>query len=145
VKQLFALVLALGVAGCSNRDWHGESFKGYYAPPSRETGQELDERHEIIHWTKDPKEKKRIGYLEKYSIKLAGSRDPHDIYYIRDASGQRTLGYISENGILFRYTKDGQAERLGEYPIHDTGIRVFYGFTKADNLAFEEIQAFVPD
>jgi hypothetical protein len=136
---------ALLAAACGSYDWHGEAFKNYYAQPSRETGQELEERQAIMHWKADPKQKKRIGYLEKYAIRLEGSREPHDIFYIKDPSGRFTLGYISENGALFKYTKDGQAERLGEYPIYDVGIRVFYNLPKGDNIAFEDIAAFVPD
>lgn len=140
--QIAAAAVALVAVGCSNYDWHGEAFSNRYARPSRETGQELEERQAIMHWTTNPRDKKRIGYLEKYSIRLEGSRDPHDIYYIRDAAGIRTLGYITENGMFYRYTRDGQAERVGEYPIYDVGIRVFYGFPKADHLAFEDISVF---
>ncbi len=136
---------ALCAAGCGTRDWHGEAFSHYYAPPSKETGQQLEERQAILHWKKDPRDKKRIGYLEKYTIRLEGSREPHDLYYIRDASGMKTLGYINENGVFFRYTRDGRAERVGEYPIRDVGIRVFYDLPKGDNLAFEDIATYSAD
>jgi len=144
-RNLIAAVLAVVAAGCSNYDYHGEAWSHYYAKPNRVTEQHLEERHTIVHWTTNPREKQRIGYLEKYEITLAGSREPHDIYYIRDASGMKTLGYISESGAFFRYTKDGQAERIGEYPIHDVGIRVFYDLPKGDHLAFEEIAAWTAD
>jgi hypothetical protein len=140
-----AALAVLCTAGCSNLYWHGEAFKNYYQGASKETGQTLEERQAIMHWKGNPKDKQRVGYLEKYTILLEGSRDPHTIYYIRDASGMRTLGYISENGAFFRYTRDGQAERVGEYPIYDVGIRVFYGFPKGDNLAFEDISTFGAD
>ena len=146
MRRLIAVaVLAGAAAGCSNLDWHMESFSSHYAKPNKVTEQHLDERHTILHWTTNPRDKERIGYLEKYTITLAGSREPHDIYYIRDASGKKTLGYISESGAFFRYTSDGQAERIGEYPIRDVGIRVFYDLPKGDNLAFEEIAAYTAD
>jgi hypothetical protein len=144
MKQNWIVVAALAaaLAGCSNRDWHGEAFSRMYPQPNQKTEQQLDERQAIMHWTTNPREKERVGYLEKYSITLAGSREPHDIYYIRDGMGMKTLGYISENGAFFRYTKDGQAERIGEYPIRDVGIRIFFGFPKSDNLAFEDIPTY---
>jgi len=142
---VLAAFASLVVAGCGYRDWHSEAFSHHYPQPSRETGQALEERQTILHWTTNPRDKQRIGYLEKYTIKLEGSREPHDIYYIRDASGTKTLGYINENGAFFRYTGDGQVERVGEYPIYDVGIRVFYGLPKGDNLAFEDISTFSAD
>ena len=145
IRIVVVALAALAAPGCGTYDWHGESFSQYYPPPSKETGQQLEERQAILHWTTNPRDKKRIGYLEKYQIQLEGSRDPHDIYYIRDASGIRTLGYINENGAFFRYTKDGQVERVGEYPIYTVGIRIFYGLPKGDNLAFEDISGYVPD
>ena len=145
MQLVLAVLAAVIVAGCSNRDWHGEAFSKYYAPPSKETGQQLEERQAILHWTTNPRDRKRIGYLEKYKIQLEGSREPHDIYYIRNASGLKTLGYINENGVFFKYTKDGQVARIGEYPIYDVGIRIFYELPKGDNLAFEDIAAYVPD
>jgi hypothetical protein len=108
-KIAAAAVMALLAAACGSHDWHGEAFKGYYAQPSRETGQQLEERQAIMHWKSDPKQKKRIGYLEKYAIRLEGSREPHDIYYIRDAAGRT------------------------------------YDLPKGDNIAFEDIAAYVPD
>ena len=141
--KLTILLAAFAVAtGCSNRDWHGEAFKKHYPQPNRTTSQELVERQAILHWKANPKDKQRIGYIEKYAITLAGSREPHDLYYIRDGSGLNTLGYISENGVFHRYLADGRAERVGEYPIRDVGIRVFFGFPKGDNLAFEDITTF---
>lgn len=142
MRNAAAALVLLAAAGCSNLNWHGEAFSRYYAPPSRATGQVLDERQSILHWTSNPRDKKRIGYLEKYTIQLEGSREPHDIYYIRDASGVKTLGYINENGVFFRYTADGQADRVGEYPIYEVGIRVFFGYPKGDNLAFEDIATY---
>src|SRR5262245_37863595 len=133
---------SLAAAGCSNLYWHGEAFSRYYPPPNKTTSQELAERQAIIHWKGSPKDKQRVGYLEKYMITLAGSREPHELYYIRDGTGMNTLGYITENGIFFRYTANGQAERMGEYPIRDVGIRLFFGFPKGDNLAFEDIATY---
>jgi len=144
LKIAIAGLAALFTAACSNHNWHGEAFSHYYAKGNPKTEQELDERQSIVHWAanSNPGTKKRIGYLEKYIITLEGSRDPHDIYYIRDAAGMKTLGYISENGMFFKYTKSGEAERVGEYPIHDVGIRVFFGLPKGDHLAFEDIQTY---
>ncbi|HEY3226956.1 MAG TPA: hypothetical protein VGK61_08195 [Planctomycetota bacterium] len=137
-----AALAALLLGACGYSDWHGEAFSAYYPRPSRETGQTLEERLQLMQWTKDPRKKTRIGYLEKYSILLEGSRTPHDIYYIRNAAGTATLGYINENGVFFRYTGDGRAERVGEFPIRDTGIRIFFGLSKEDNLGFEEINPY---
>ena len=138
ISRGIAILAALLAAGCSNLYWHGEAFRHYYPSSSKETDQQLEERLAIMHWT-NPKDKKRIGYLEQYKIQLEGSRDLHDIYYLRDASGQNTLGYISENGIFYRYTSSGQAVRVGEYPIRQVGVRVFFGYPKGDNIAFEDI------
>ena len=145
IRIALAGLAAVIAAGCGTHDWHGEAFSKYYPPPSKETGQQLEERQAIMHWTSNPRDKKRIGYIEKYKIQLEGSREPHDIYYIRNASGMKTLGYINENGVFFKYTNNGQVERVGEYPIYDVGIRIFYGLPKGDNLAFEDISAYVPD
>lgn len=147
IRIAIAGLAALYAAACSNHDWHGEAFSHYYASGNRRTEQELDERQAIVHWraNANPRERKRIGYLEKYTITLEGSREPHDLWYIRDAAGMKTLGYISESGAFFKYTKNGEAERIGEYPIHDVGIRVFFELPKGDHLAFEDIQVYSSD
>src|SRR5262245_39925355 len=118
-----ASLLAAAAGGCGSVDWHGESFRHYYAGGNKATEQNPVERLAIVHWAENPRDKHRIGYLEKYEITLEGSREPHDLYYIRDAAGMKTLGYISENGAFFKYTKTGEAVRIGEYPIREVGIR----------------------
>jgi len=141
-RALAAMVLAALLGGCGGRDWHGEAFSRHYPSPNTETSESLVERVEIMHWTDDPRQKEKIGLLETYTVRLAGSRRPHDIHYIKNAAGTKSLGYINENGVFFRYTRDGQAEKVGEYPIRQTGIRIFFGYSKEHNIGFEEINPY---
>jgi len=140
-RALPAMILAGFLAGCGGRDWHGEAFSRHYPKPTTETSETLVERVEIMHWTDDPRRKEKIGLLETYTLRLAGSRRPHEIHYIKNAAGTKSLGYINENGVFFRYVGD-KAEKVGEYPIRQTGIRIFFGYTKEHNIGFEEINPY---
>jgi len=121
----FAVLLALA-AGCSHRDTVGESWAQYYPMPTEETQSSGVERKEILSWIKDPRERRRIGYLEKHEIILQGTRTKREFYYILDRRGLERLGFATEQGEFFRYNTDGTKRKIGAYPIFDIGLKIFF-------------------
>ncbi len=137
------LWLALAfAAGCSGRDTVGESWSQYYPQPYDETQATGVERKEILAWLKDPKERRRIGYLEKYEIILQGTRTKREFYYILDPGGRERIGFATEYGEFFRYRRDGTKEKLGAYPVFDVGLKVFFGLTHEHVIRLEAIDPY---
>jgi hypothetical protein len=141
MKRL-ATVALLAMAGCGYQDWRPEANQYWYGKPASETSMENAERRRIYHWKTDPKLKTRVGILEKNRLRLKGTREWQDLYYIKSAGGTELLGFITEDGVFFRYDRDGKAHRVGEYKVIDTGVKVFFGFPLADNLSFEDIDPY---
>ncbi len=138
----WALVLVV-VGGCAGRlHEYGEEYQEFYGSPSAETQSENVERKKIMHWRKDPKLKVRVGFLEKYRVRLKGMRDWRELYYILNPGGTDRLGFINEDGKFFRYDRDGRAVKVGEYAVIDTGVKVFFGFPLSDNLGFEDLDPY---
>lgn len=140
----FVAVLALLAAGalgsCSHRDFRGEEFSNYYRGPAEETRQERVERKEIVHWAKNPRDKKRIGFLWKYETQVAGSRNIRESYYIMNLTGTKREGFVTAEGRFYRFNENGGlGEFVGAYPIHPTGLKVFFGFPLTDNVELEDI------
>lgn len=138
----FALMAALGACN-ANIDYYPEEWKGYYREPAQETTHKRVERKEIYHWTNDPKKKKRVGFLYRYELQLAGSRGKRDYYMIYDAPGVKAVGYITQEGVFHRFDRSGRlGEKVGEYPILDIGLKIFYGYPLKDSVGLEEIDPY---
>ena len=146
MKRL-ALVLAFpAIASCASNAQFGykEEFSQYYDQPAKETTTERTERREIVAWGKNPKEKVRLGFLHKYETKVAGSRQYRDSWYIFDKLGVTRVGFITAEGLFYRFTAHGTLE---EHPLYEgkivtTGLKIFYGLPITHNLDLEEIDPY---
>lgn len=143
MKRL-ALVLALPlVASCTDQYHYAEEFSLYYGRPATETTSERIERREIVHWAKNPKDKKRLGFLHQYETKVEGSRKFRDCWYIFDELGNTRIGFITDEGVFYRFDAYGRlGERLGEFKVTPTGLKVFFGIPQEEHLDLEEIDPY---
>ncbi|MBV8881923.1 MAG: hypothetical protein JO332_18335 [Planctomycetaceae bacterium] len=143
MKRL-ALILALPLfAACSDRDYYGEEFSLYYDRPATESSTTRVDKREIVYWAKNPKDKKRIGFLHQMETKVAGSRQYRDSWYILDAVEKTRLGFITNEGVFYRFDSRGQlGERVGEYKVTPTGLKIFFGIPLEHNLEVEEIDPY---
>lgn len=144
MSRLAALLLAVPLlAGCtSNVHWVGEGWKEYYGKPAKETSRRLLERKVIQHWTTDPRAKENVGMIEKYEVLFEGTRVPREYHLILNAPGTKRLGHVNEDGTFYRFRDDGGVEKVGEYVVFDTGLKVFFGYPLGDYLGFEEFDPY---
>ncbi len=136
-----ALLLAVA-GGCSYYHWRSEEYQRLYGQPATATDRTNLERKKILTWAKDPKTKERIGYLEHYEVTLAGSRTPKEYWIIKDRYGLEELGYINQIGELYRYAANGTMAKIGEYPVIDLGVKMFFSVPLEHNIAFEDIDPY---
>jgi hypothetical protein len=142
-RVLAASLFLIPAAACSDSNYYGEEFSLYYQRPASETRTERVERREIVHWPSNPADKKRIGRLYRYETLVEGSRTPRDCWYIFDPYGKTRLGFISQEGVFYRFNSEGRlGERVGEYPIQTTGLKIFFGIPLKENVAIEEIDPY---
>lgn len=144
MKRL-AMFLAIPVIGsCTDQYYRAEEFSLYYDKPATETTTERIERREIIGWDKNPKDKKRFGFLHKFETKVEGSRTFRECYYIFDRLGVSRVGFITAEGEFYRFDPYGRLESkaLYEGKIVTTGLKVFYGLPMTYNLDLEEIDPY---
>lgn len=138
------LLLALPLAACGGGLYfEGDAYSSYFLHPAEETTQERIDRKEIVHWGADPGSKKRIGFLYKYRTQVKGSHTHRECYYIFDRYGATRVGFVTDEGVFYRFNKLGRlGERVGEYTIVTTGLKVFYGIPLRENLDLEEIDPY---
>ncbi len=134
--------LFLFLGACGWRDFKSEEYQRYYPQASTTTSHKNTERRKILYWAKDPKAKERIGYLERYEVTLAGSRDAKDYYIIKDRHGLQELGYINDIGEFYRYEKNGTMTKIGEWQVIDLGIKIFFGKPVNHNVLFEDVDPY---
>jgi hypothetical protein len=139
-----ATLLLLAPAACRDTaSYYGEEFSNYYRGPAEESSSERVERREIVHWKGNPREKKRVGFLYRYETLVKGSRTPRESWYIYDRLGKKAVGFITAEGVSYRFTEEGRlGERVGEYPIITTGMKVFFGYPLTDNIDMEEVDPY---
>jgi len=144
----FALALSAAavLASCEGRpDFRSEFYAEFYQQPAEETvGPQRVGRQVITHWADNPRNKKRIGYLERYEIQPKGSRDIREGYYIRDATAVHQIGLVTAEGVFYRFDKDGRLENppVGEFKIITTGLKKFFGIPLRENLDVEDIDPY---
>jgi hypothetical protein len=143
MKRL-ALLLALpALASCSDRDYYAEEFSLYYDKPATATTTERVDRKEIVHWAKNPKDKKRIGFLKQYETKVVGSRQYRNCWYIYDSVDKSAIGFITNEGEFYRFDAYGRlGERVGEYKVTPTGLKIFYGISLEEHVEVEDIDPY---
>jgi hypothetical protein len=143
MKRLLALLVLPLFASCTDQYYHSEEFSLYYDRPAGETTSERIERREIVYWAKNPKDKKRIGFLHQYETKVVGSRKFRDSWYIFDALGKTRIGFITDEGVFYRFDAYGRlGERVGEFKVTPTGLKVFFGVPLDHNIDLEEIDPY---
>lgn len=143
MKRLALLLVLPAIASCSDRHYYAEEFSLYYDRPATETTSERVERREIVHWAKNPKDKKRIGFLHQYETKVVGSRQMRDSWYIFDRLGTTRVGFITSEGEFFRFDASGRlGERVGEYKVQPTGLKIFFGIPLSEHIDVEEIDPY---
>jgi hypothetical protein len=138
------LLLALPLfAACGDQYGYREEWSHLYDRPATETTSDRIERREIIHWGANPKDKKRIGFLHKWETKVAGSRSYRESWSIMDKLGVSRVGFITAEGVFYRYDANGQlGEKVGEYPIVSTGLKIFFKIPLSEHIDLEEIDPY---
>lgn len=143
MKRLALFLTLPMVASCTDQHYYGEEFSLYYDKPAGESTSSRIERREIVHWAKNPKDKKRIGFLHQYETKVVGSRKYRDSWYIFDSLGKTRIGFITDEGIFYRFDANGRlGERVGEFKVTPTGLKVFFGIPLDQNIDLEEIDPY---
>lgn len=139
-----AALAALPLAACSDgAGYYGEEFSNYYKGPAETTRSERVERREIVHWKDDPRQKARIGFLYKYETVVAGSRSARESWRIYDRLGNTAVGLITGEGVFYRFDEQGRlGQRVGEYPVVATGLKIFFGIPLKENVDVEEIDPY---
>lgn len=144
MRWRLGLPLVAFLSACSGTaDYYGEEFAMYYRSPAEETTVERLEGREILTWKSDPRAKRRLGYLYKHQTQVAGSRNTRESYTIYDVPGTHALGFITAEGVVYRYDELGRlGTRVGEYPILPVGLKVFFGIPVEDHLDLVEIDPY---
>jgi hypothetical protein len=146
IRIALALSAAAAAASCSGTyDFRSEGWSKYYERPAEETvGPTRVDRKAIVHWADNPKNKKRVGFLHKYEVQPKGSRDVRECYYITDSAGITHVGFVTAEGVFYRFDKNGRLEEpaVGEYKIITTGLKKFYGIPLRENLDVEDIDPY---
>ncbi len=141
-RILIALALPLA-AGCTNQFGYKEEWSPYYAGPATETTSERVERREIVAWSANPRDKKRLGFLHKYETKIVGSRQTRECWYIFDRLGVSRVGFITAEGVFHRFEADGRLSApIYEGSVTSTGLKIFFGLPLTDHLDLEEIDPY---
>jgi len=143
IARLAVLASLLSIAACSGTtSYYGEEWSNYYRSPREETSRRRLDSKEIVHWASSPKNKKRIGFYETWEISLKGSRETRECHYIRDSSGLKDIGFVSDEGIFYRFDSKGERTRVGEYTIVATGLKIFFGIPIKENVDLEDIDPY---
>ena len=143
MRRLALLLLALPAA-CSNQYGYPEEWSYGYDKPATETKSSRIERREIVAWGANPKDKQRIGFLYKNETKVVGSREYRESYAIYDRLGVTQVGFITAEGVFYRFDKYGHFQQPPVYEgkIVVTGLKLFFGLPLTHNLDLEEIDPY---
>ena len=143
IQRLAVLGALLACSACQGTtSYYGEEFSNYYQSPREETSRRRIDSKEIVHWATNPKTKKRIGFYETWEISLKGSRETRECHYIKDPSGLRDVGFVTNEGVFYRFDSKGERTRIGEYTILSTGLKIFYGIPIKENVDLEDIDPY---
>jgi hypothetical protein len=143
IRRLAILGVLLAITACSGTtSYYGEEFSNYYQSPREETSRRRLDSKEIVHWATNPKTKKRIGFYETWEISLKGSRETRECHYIKDASGIKDIGFVTNEGVFYRFDSKGEKTLVGEYTIVSTGLKIFFGIPIKENVDLEDIDPY---
>jgi hypothetical protein len=140
----FLPFLAAALASCVDTlHYYGEEFAMHYPQPAEETRKERVDEREILRYAADSRRKERVGLLYKYETQVAGSREVRESYMIYNSAGTHAIGLITAEGVFYRFDERGRlGDRMGEYPILPTGLKVFLGLDIADQVELGEIDPY---
>ena len=145
MKRLALVVLALPAAlSCSDQYGYPEEWSYGYDKPATQTTSSRIERREIVAWGANPRDKKRLGFLYRNETKVAGSREYRESYAIYDRLGTTQVGFITAEGVFYRFDKYGHFEQPPVYEgkIQVTGLKIFFGLPLTYNVDLEEIDPY---
>lgn len=142
-RLLLLLALPAAAVSCSDQNYYAEEFSLYYDKPATTTSTERVDRKEIVYWEKNPKEKKRIGFLKQYETKLVGSRQYRNCWYIYDAVDVKAIGFITNEGEFYKFDQYGRlGEFVGPFKLTPTGLKIFYGYPLDHHIELEDIDPY---
>jgi hypothetical protein len=149
MKRLSLPALAVLASCAGDYSWRSEGYNEFYRQPYGKAERANLERKKIMHWTTNPRLKKRLGVLERNEVILEGSRAPRDHWTILDSHFE-TVGFITAEGKFYRFDHRAERHLVGEYPIQDdpdrrmfmTGLKVFFGLPLTDNLSLDDIDPY---
>jgi hypothetical protein len=144
MKRLALLLTLPAMAACTNQYGYPEEWSYGYDKPATETKSSRVDRREIVAWGANPKDKKRVGFLYQFETKVVGSRQYRDSYAIYDRLGVTQIGFITAEGVFYRFDKYGHFEQPPVYEgkIMATGLKIFFGLPLTHNLDLEEIDPY---
>lgn len=152
MMRILAMAAVLAGVSCSHPTaFVPEGYAHHYEPLATETDHRRIDRRDILHWTRDPSKKERLGFLYKYETRLEGSRTWRLSYHIMDLTGTKRVGFITQEGTVYRYDENGRfsnRQRIGEYGIQETGwpdpicLKRFYSIPISENVDLEEIDPY---
>jgi len=142
--RLSLLPALAALAACADPYRSGEGWSHLYPPLAEEASSNRTERKEILHWAKNPREKAKLGYVERYETQSKGSRDWRVSWYITDRTGSRKIGFITAEGVYYRFVNGSDTAEVGKYdvPPRVTGLKVFYGIPLSENIDLEEVDPY---
>lgn len=137
MKHWIFIAWACFLASCT----HSTEFasRRSFLAPTQQNQRQFVEQKVLWHWTVDPKKKEKIGFLDRYRIMPAGDREWRDVWTIYNRNHQ-AIGFINAAGEFYRYDRGGGSNRIGEYPIFDTGLKIFFGYPLKDYLGIEDFE-----
>lgn len=121
-----------------------EDTAAFYRRPAAEDDARLLEfrrveiRRTDLNGTPQPPE--TVGYLEKYTGTLRGSRRSHEFTFILDEQQSR-IGLVSEGGEFYRYTRTGRAEHLITEEL-ERGLRTFFDLPARTMIELKSINIY---
>ena len=127
MRSFLLLLPVVSLAACgSGYYWRSGEYREFHSPEGNSRkARNLDRQK--IYYSVDRGEWKFLGVLEKNDIHLEGVQDAR-IHYIIYDHHHRKVGFISEEGELYRYDATGRLDSMGEFPILVKGLKVFFGF-----------------
>ena len=143
--RILGVVVAIAcLASCTNSyDFRGEGWSGHYRYPAEENIQERIGRREIVRWRDNPNEKERVGFIYTYETQVKGSRNKRQCHYLYDWTGSKIEGFITAEGEFYRFDKFGHiSERVGEYPIVPTGVKMHNRYPLTDRVDLRDIDPY---
>ena len=143
MRPCFFFLSLFAFTSCQHTtSWRSEEFPDYQTHRSTEVLEEKLDQKKIVLWSVNPRDRKRIGWFEEWRVKPRGTREWRTVYRIYEVRGVDMIGFLSQDGAVFKFDRAGRAERLGEFKVLTTGIKVILGLDLSAQVEFEEIDPY---